>query len=459
MRRLLAISWLTWKAALRFRLFWVLAGLLVAAVVVLPLILKDDGTARGFTQILLTYTLGSIVAILGLATLWLSCGTLARDIEENQMQLVAVKPIARWQVWLGKWVGIVSLNAVLLALAGACVLVLLEWRARGLPPAQQKILRNEVLVARGSMKEEPPDLEPIVDRIFQQRIKEVPVPQTSYPAVRNEILEQVKSQFQVVRPNVARFWEIDLGLRRFTLKDEPLYARLKFHAASTNALGTYLVRIVVGATNAPQLQQISDRSLAADTFHEIEIPANAWDSRGIVRVEVRNYDQVALLFPLEDGFELLFRESGFVQNFVRGLLIILCWLGLLASLGLAAASFLSFPVAAFFSASLLVVGFSTGTLAGAVEAGSIGGVNEETGEVGKSPLDLVLIPVFKGLLAIFGMVQKHSPVDALSTGRSIPWGDVAIAFGQVVVFLGGLIALIGIAVFTRRELAQSSTNA
>jgi len=30
----------------------------------------------------------------------------AADIEECQMQMVAVKPIARWQIWLGKWLGI-----------------------------------------------------------------------------------------------------------------------------------------------------------------------------------------------------------------------------------------------------------------------------------------------------------------------------------------------------------------
>src|SRR5438477_6051164 len=106
MQRVLAISWLTWKAALRFRLFLVIAVLLLGAVVGLPLLLKDDGTARGFTQILLTYTLSAITALLGLSTLWLACGTLARDIEECQMQMVAVNPIARWQIWPGTWRGI-----------------------------------------------------------------------------------------------------------------------------------------------------------------------------------------------------------------------------------------------------------------------------------------------------------------------------------------------------------------
>src|SRR5580692_6484974 len=146
MRRILAIVWLTWKAALRFRLFWVLAALLACTVVFLPLILKDDGTAHGFIQILLAYNLTIITALLGFATLWLACGTLARDMEECQIQMVAVKPIARWQIWLGKWLGIVLLDAALLAVAGASVFGLLEWRMRKLPANELTKLREEVLV-------------------------------------------------------------------------------------------------------------------------------------------------------------------------------------------------------------------------------------------------------------------------------------------------------------------------
>src|SRR5580692_11578501 len=154
MQRILAITWLTWKAALRFRLFLVIAVLLVLAVVGLPLVIKDDGTARGFTQIILTYTLSAITALLGFSTLWLSCGTLARDIEECQIQVLVTKPVARWQIWLGKWLGIVTLNAVLLAISGACVFALLQWRAARLPAAEQRILREQILVARGSAKVE-----------------------------------------------------------------------------------------------------------------------------------------------------------------------------------------------------------------------------------------------------------------------------------------------------------------
>ena len=62
MQRVFAVTWLTWKAAFRYRLFWVLSALLLLSVIGLPLLIKDDGSARGFTQILLTYTLATITS-------------------------------------------------------------------------------------------------------------------------------------------------------------------------------------------------------------------------------------------------------------------------------------------------------------------------------------------------------------------------------------------------------------
>ena len=204
MQRILAIAGLTWKAALRFKLFLVIAALLILAVVGLPLVIKDDGTARGFTQIILTYTLSAITALLGLSTLWLSCGTLARDIEECQIQVVATKPIARWQIWLGKWLGIVSLNAVLLAISGGCVFGLLQWRAGKLPAAEQKILREQILVARGSAKEADftAAIEAETERILQGRLKSSPVEKVDVPEVRRQIREGVKADSQIGRAHV-----------------------------------------------------------------------------------------------------------------------------------------------------------------------------------------------------------------------------------------------------------------
>jgi len=457
MQQLLAIAWLTWKAAFRFRLFLVVAVLLLGSVVGLPLLIKDDGTARGFTQILLAYTLSTITALLGLSTLWLACGTLARDIEECQIQVVAVKPINRWQIWLGKWIGLLSLNAVLLTLSGLSVFVLLEWRATRLPPEQQKVLQNEVLVARGSVrpKDITREIDELTDKILQERLKKTPISRGDLPEVRKQLREQVKADNQVVPPGYYRSWTVDLGLARHFLRDQPLYLRIKFNSADKSASGTFDGVWGLGVANRTRLWQSEVMSLAPDTFHEFQIPANLFDEDGFLTIHFNNVNDTALLFPLEDGIEVLYREGGFGLNFARGLGIIFCWMALFAALGLAAASFLSFPVAAFCSLGLLATVLTSGTMANAVSEGTIAGWNAEKGTKGWTPADEVVIPTFKAVLKVISLARDFSPIDSLSTGRSITWGQLALAFGQIVLLLSGVLAVFGIVVFTRRELATA----
>jgi hypothetical protein len=464
MQRIFAISWLTWKAALRFKLFLVIAVLLILAVVGLPLVIKDDGTAQGFTQIILTYTLSAITALLGLSTLWLSCGTLARDIEECQIQVVATKPIARWQIWLGKWLGIVTLNAALLAISGACVYGLLQWRATKLPADEQKVLRSEILVARGSAKEQnyDADIDAETERIFRERQKQSAeisaLSDADKEEVRKQIREQVKASLQLVQPGETRPWQIDLGFAKNFLRDKPLQLRVKFNSASKSPSGTFAGLWLIGNPNSTNFVQLPRMSLAPDTFHEFQIPPNLFDDKGVLTIVFLNLNNTSLLFPLEDGMEVLYPEGGFALNFARGLGIIFCWMALLAALGLMAASFLSFPVATFFSLAMLVVVLSSGTLVDAVESGTVGVGDEEKGIAGHSAADVVLIPLFRGILAVVNLTKNVSPIDLLSTGRAISWGDLGMAFGQIVLLLGGIIAIIGIALFNRRELATAQGN-
>jgi hypothetical protein len=461
MQRIFAISWLTWKAAFRFRLFLVIAVLLLAAVVGLPMVIQDDGTARGFTQILLTYTLSVITGLLGLSTLWLACGTLARDIEECQMQVVATKPIARWQIWLGKWLGIMSLNAALLALSGACVYGLLQWRAAKLPAAEQTILHEQVLVARGSAKEPSNDAEidAATERILQGRLKNSPVEKVDVPEVRKQIREQVRADIQLVPPGYySRPWRIDLGFAKYYLHGKPLQLRVKFNAAQKSASGTFVALWQIGDPNSPNVKRLEPMSLAPDTFHEFSIPPDMFDKNGLLTIMFVNLNDTALLFPLEDGMEVLYPQGGFALNFARGLGIIFCWMALLAALGLMAASFLTFPVAAFFSLAVLTIGLSSGTLAEAVEAGTVTAGNGETGVMGHSVVDAALIPLFKGFLLVISVVKNFSPIDSLSSGLSISWIDLGRAFAQNVLLLGGIIGIIGIGLFNRRELATAQGN-
>jgi hypothetical protein len=67
----------------------------------------------------------------------------------------------------------------------------------------------------------------------------------------------------------------------------------------------------------------------------------------------------------------------------------------------------------------------------------------------------VLIPAFKGVLAVISLVKNFSPIDAMSSGRSITWGELGAAFAQIVLLLGGVLGIIGVILFNRRELATA----
>lgn len=456
-RRVFAVAMLTLKATFRYRLIQVLLILLAAAVVGLPAIIKHDGTAQGFTQILLTYTLGAITVLLGFATLWLGCGTLSREVEECQIQVLAVKPIQRWEIWLGKWLGIVSLNALLLGLSGLTVFALMQWRASRLPPEVQAELRQKILVARGSAGYHVAQAE--IDRqaqtLYRERVQGRELSAADREYLRSQAQEAVKREYQIVPSGALRRWPVSLGRHADKLRGQPLTVRAKFFSATTGRAysatfgGWWAIGPPDGQRHRPEVM-----SLAPDTFHEFSVPPGYIDDSGTLVIDFYNFNDSALLFPLEDGLEVLYPEGGFGLNFVRAMGILFCWMALLAAIGLTTGSYLSFPVAAFCAVGILLVSASTGTLQQIVNEGGITGVNPETGRI-DSPalLDQASIAVAKTLIWTIGVARDFSPIDSLSSGRSVTWYQLALAFAQIVVALGGLFATAGIVLFTRRELA------
>ena len=107
-----------------------------------------------------------------------------------------------------------------------------------------------------------------------------------------------------------------------------------------------------------------DRADPVRTFREIEVPAQVIADDGYLAVGFLNVplNDTTVIFPLEDGLELLYKADTFTANFIRGVLLILFRLIFLACLGVLAASFLSFPVAILFCLMI----FFTGTISGFV---------------------------------------------------------------------------------------------
>jgi ABC-type transport system involved in multi-copper enzyme maturation permease subunit len=451
MQPIFAILRLTVQAAIRNRLVIILGFLLLCGVVALPVFIKHDGTARGLTQILLAYTLSMTTAMLGFASMWLGCGTLAREIQEAQMQMVVVKPVARWKIWVGKFLGIMTLNAFLLLVAGTAIFFLLQWKARSLSPKEMAALRNEVMVSRASAAEPVPDYQGQANKIIMDRLKgEVP-PDVNVAELKTYITEQVKASLEIVAPGLGRQWTIDLGTAS-GVKDLPLYVRAKFNAAKASESGSFETFWELGVPESARLYR-TNILMAPDATSEFQVPANLVGDDGVLTVRFYNYGDTPLIFPLEDGMEVLYREGGFALNFYRGLGVVLCWLAVLTALGLTASSLLSFPVATFCTLGMLIVGMSTGTLK------QVMGVNHETGFV-ETPtfLDSFAVAASKGTLRVLNLARGFSPIDNLSSGRSVGWLELARAFFQMVVVICGAFGALGIYIFSRRELASAQNQ-
>ena len=117
MRRILSIAILTFRESVRTRLVAALAVVVAVLVCGLPMLLKGDGTPVGVARMTLLYPLGAAFAFLALAAPWTAAASLASDVKGRTLQLVRVKPVRMWQLWCGKWLGLLFLNAALLLAA------------------------------------------------------------------------------------------------------------------------------------------------------------------------------------------------------------------------------------------------------------------------------------------------------------------------------------------------------
>jgi hypothetical protein len=104
------------------------------------------------------------------------------------------------------------------------------------------------------------------------------------------------------------------------------------------------------------------------------------------------------------------------------------------------------------------MGLSSGIVSTVVEQGTVAGYDNVNGGFRHTIIDYAVVPLFQGALKIINLVQSFSPIDALSSGRSITWGTLALAVAQIIVLLSGFFCIVGIILFTRRELATAQGN-
>jgi hypothetical protein len=428
--------------------------LLVLGVAALPLMIRHNGTAAMLTQVMLTYTLVLLTSLLLGATVWMACGAISTEVSGCQMQVLTTKPVARWQIWLGKWFGLVLINAIFVAAIGVMIYGLLLWGARGLPGPEQELLKKKLLVARGTLGEEKVDRTADIERIFQERMNSERADEVDPTVLREHIKEMVKTWDEVTPVNNRRRWDLDFGAKGEYLRDKSLFIRVKMQAAQYDANDqVYTVRWVAGDADTGEGYISRDVEMIHNAYREIEIPGSSIDKDGKLRLEAWNYSRGTLRFPMTDPLEVLYPEGSFEVNYVRCLLVILFWLATVAAVGLAASAFLTLPVASFLTITILVVFMSGGLLSTIVKQRTIGDIDDETGRRTTALIDPYVVPLFNAVYKVVQLAEGASPIADISVGRSVPWKTVAFTFLQQIVLLGGMMAAGGIVLFNRREMA------
>lgn len=455
MNKVIAIAGIAIRAAVRSRLVVVLLCLLLLAVVGLPLTIKGDGTLAGRVQILLSYTLGAVTVILSIATLWAGCAAVSGEIQERQIELVVTKPVSRLQIWLGKWLGLLAMNAVLLAFSGATVYGLLRWTTRPsqLSVEEQETLREEILVARRPVRPDPVAVDEPARQLLEERLAAGGLPEGTR---REDLYKLIKQSLQVQANAVAsghkRPWTFRLPARRSV--DRPLLLRFKF---STSLLGDQSVTglWLVGPSNDPGRFEQRHTNVP-EGFHTIQIPASAIGDASVVVVEYANINPVPLtvFFPPEDGLELLVHEGGLEANLARSLLVIFFQLAFLGAAGVTFGSLLSLPVAALVSGFVVLL-LKIGSYLQSMAAQEFIFSSRSGPTAEPSFIDLCFRALFKAMSAIVKPLEVPNPFELLAVGRLVGWSWVGSTFLIQFLLYSGILALLGAWLFHHREIGSS----
>ena len=477
MRRLLSIVRLTLANAIRMKVAIVIIVFLAIVIPSLPFVLQTDDTQKGHVQITLTYGIGMVFFLLAIMTVFIGAASISNE-KTGQLQLLDTKPVTRWQIILGKWLGIMTLNVVLIIFLGGITYGLTRFigRASAGTDKEQTEIRNSVFTARVSVKPLPPEgIEDKVNREFETRKKENRIPDTwkvndeegNFRAYKEQEYKQHLAELElkrhdIVPPGAERLWKFEgINIDRENM-DGVIY--LRFKAGTTGARSDKMLagRWLFGGTYDPgegrepiEKWGTLDVMETVNSPHEIEVPSFVVKPDGTIEIIFLNLTAsddgrsgLNVVFDPVEGVELLYERTGFLSNYIRYFLLVLTMLGFLAMLSVASSSFMSFPVTALLVFSILLNAYGLSTFRDFVESTNPAEIETTGQRVGIGAAKIVYF-VVSHIIPDFG---KYSMLSHLNSGRYIDWRLVLHGAVVLIILYGGIIYAGGCLIFYREEL-------
>ncbi|MHC4441176.1 MAG: ABC transporter permease [Planctomycetota bacterium] len=442
---------------IRMKIALVFIGLIVIILPVMPFAISGDGvTLTSRVQSFLSYSLGSVGFLLSLLTVFLSCGSLANEIQMKQILMVVSKPIPRWHFFVGKWLGIGVLNGVILLMTGLTIWGC-TWYLQSRPTNvldDRETLEFEVLNVRHGIKPQEPNFAVVVEdrlRRLQEEGRLSEMAPSGQETLQERLYKDLKIQWRTLVPGEFNgFIFSNLLVNR----EDGGYVHLHFKPTTHTGVSGVMFRArwMAGDPQYPNTmtnEQVGE--FICGRFHKIILPTYAVNPKGTLYLGIQNIDPREIItFEGDDSLELLYGIGTFHWNLARALTIVWCRLAFLALLGLLASSFLSFPVACLVCLLVLVVASFSGFLAEAIEFADV----SVTGEDPLWILGPILRPLGKAFVWVVPDFSKYNAISNVVSGRVVPLKWVLISIWVLILLKGLILGVLGCVILTKRELAQ-----
>jgi len=458
MRRVWAIALNTIRQALRMKVAAVFVVLLLILLPVMGLTMTGDGTLKGRCQSFVSYSLSLVAFLLSLLSVMVSTYSVSSDIQQKQIYTVVTKPVNRSQILLGKLVGVVLLNAILLTIFAVVIYGITVSMPRFFDATDEQVavLNNEFFTARAGLVPAEPDVTEQALQTYERLEKAGKLPanvETNKIARDNYIkalAERIKLGKRAAGSGRELIWEFN-NVKPLD-SEQSLFVRFKYDVSANPPDLNIRSKWIVGDYRQLRYGQSLetpiysfDRKDLIRTFYEIEVPANAIAADDYLAVGFLNLpmNNTVVIFPPEDGMEVLYKADTFGANFFRAVVLVFFRLVFLSCLGVFTSSFLSFPVAVLLCMAVLF----TGTISGFI-INSFNYLGENLG--------MVYSYSVKPLMYLLPRFDKANPSDYLIDGRLLSWWALT-RFAVIMVFIkSGILLLFSLLIFRRREVAKIS---
>ncbi len=455
MGRIWAVATNTIRQALRMKVAAIFIVLLLVLLPVLGFTATGDGTLKGRLQTSISYGLSLTGLLLSLLTIIVSIYSITSDIEHRQIYTVVTKPIRRYQLILGKLLGVIVLDIALLTLFAGIIYGVVVLMPRFVKASEEELAQidNEFFTARASLVPPPVDVSKEVEDLYR-KLQANDQLEAAYPnSSREEILKYLTSRLRLEKRAAAvgqvLIWEFR-NVRPSDPNHQSLFIRFKYDVSVTppdeQVYGDWRIGDLRGLQSGAPVDTPVWRAPRKDPvrkFREIEVPASAVAKDGYLAVGFMNppLNSTVVLFPVEDGLEVLYKADTFLGNYVRAALLILFRLVFLACLGVMAAGFLSFPVAILFCLVVFVTGSTSS------------GIIESFGYMSRN-VNLVYKYTIESVIQLLPQFDKFNPTHFLVPARLIGWGLIGRAVLVMVCLKASLLLILALIIFSFRELAK-----